>query len=90
MVAATIFPKNFVSHHTTNIVVKHFDRRVVPKDESTGALLHSADFAISYYHPSPVHIMRNGRVHIDLSTHYSLEEGQGKMLKSFGLILNIV
>ena len=64
-----------------NIVVKHFDRRVVRRDESTGALVHSADFANTYYHPSPVHIMRkkpvfDGRVHIDLSTYHSLDEDQ--------------
>ena len=78
-----------------NIVVKHFDRRVVRRDESTGALVHSADFANTYYHPSPVHIMRknpvfDGRVHIDLSTYHSLDEGQREMLKAFGLIVNIV
>ena len=38
-----------------NIVVKHFDRRVERRDESTGALVHSADFANTYYHPSPEH-----------------------------------
>ena len=94
MVAATIFPKKFrQSPH--NIVVKHFDRRVVRRDESTRALGHSADFSNTYYHPSPVHIMRkdpvfDGRVHVDLSTYHSLEEGQREMLKAFGLIVNIV
>ena len=78
-----------------NIVVKHFDRRVVRRDESRGALGHSADFSNTYYHPSPVHIMRkvpvfDGRVHVDLSTYHSLEEGQREMLKAFGLIVNIV
>ena len=94
MVAATIFPKKFrQSPH--NIVVKYFDRRVVRRDESRGALGHSADFSNTYYHPSPVHIMRkdpvfDGRVHVDLSTYHSLEEGQREMLKAFGLIVNIV
>ena len=78
-----------------NTVVKHFDHRVVRKDESTGALVHSADFANTYYHPGPVHIMRknpvfDGRVHIDLSTYHSLDEGQREMLKAFGLIVNVV
>ena len=77
------------------IVVKHFDRRVVRRDESTGALVHSADFVNTYYHPSPAHIMRknpvfDGRVHIDLSTYHSLDEGQREMLKALGLIVNIV
>ena len=40
------------------IMIKHFDRRVVRRDASTGAMVHSADFANTYYHPSPVHIMR--------------------------------
>ena len=70
-----------------NTVVKHFDHRVVRKDESTGALVHSADFANTCYHPGPVHIMRknpvfDGRVHIDLSTYHSLDEGQREMLKA--------
>ena len=55
------------------IMIKHFDRRVVRRDASTGAMVHSADFANTYYHPSPVHIMRkktcfDGRVHIELSS----------------------
>ena len=63
--------------------------------ESTGALVHSADFANTYYHPSPVHIMRknpvfDGRVHIDLSTYHSLDEDQREMLKGSGLIVNII
>ena len=41
MVAATIFPKKF-RQPPHNIVVKHFDRRVVRRDENTGALVHSA------------------------------------------------
>ena len=78
-----------------NIVVKHFDRRVVCRDESTGALVHSADFANTYYHPSPVHIMRknavfDGRVHINLSTYHSLDKDQREMLKWSGLIVNII
>ena len=32
----------------------------------------------------------DGRVHVDLSTYHSLEEGQREMLKAFGLIVNIV
>ena len=30
------------------------------------------------------------RVHIDLTTYHSLDEGQREMLKAFGLIVNIV
>ena len=33
---------------------------------------------------------RDGRVHVDLSTYHSLEEGQREILKAFGLIVNIV
>ena len=32
----------------------------------------------------------DGRVHIDLSTYHSLDEGQREMLKAFGLIVNVV
>ena len=59
------------------------------------ALVHSADFANIYYHPSPVQIMRKNpvfdcRVHIDPSAYHSLDEGQREMLKVFGLIMNSV
>ena len=39
-----------------NIVVKHVDRRVVRRDDNTGALVYSTDFTNTYYHPSPAHI----------------------------------
>ena len=57
--------------------------------------MRSVYFANTYYHPSPVHIMRknpvfDGRVHIDLSTYHSLDEDQREMLKGSGLIVNII
>ena len=79
-----------------SIVINHFERRVVRRDECTGALVHSEDLVNTYYHPSPVHIMRkkkpafDGRVHIDLGTYHSLDEGQRENMKVFGLIVNIV
>ena len=78
-----------------NIVVKHFDRRVVRRDEITGILVHSTDFANTYYHPSAAHIKRknplfDGRVNIALSYYHSLNEGQREVLDTFGLIINIV
>ena len=59
------------------------------------ALVHSADFANIYYHPSPVHIMRKNpvfdcRVHIDPSAYHSLDEGQREMQKVSELIVNSV
>ena len=79
MVAVTIFAKNFVSNHTTSWSSTSTVGYVcmVRKDESTGALVHSADFANTYYYPSPVHIMRknpvfDGRIHIDLRTYHYL------------------
>lgn len=44
------------------IVIKHFDRQVVRRDESTGALVHSADFTKPYYHCSSVHITRKKKL----------------------------
>ena len=78
-----------------NLVVKHFDRRVVRRDESTGALVHSADFANTYHHSCPAHIKRknpvfDGRVHIDLTTYHSLNESQKQILKALELIIDIV
>ena len=35
-----------------NIVVKHWDRRVVRRDDNTGALVYSTDFTNTYYHPT--------------------------------------
>ena len=78
-----------------NIVVKHVDRRQVRRVDNTGALVYSTDLTNTYYHPSPVQIMRknpvfDGREHIDFSTYYSLDESQKEMLKEHGLIVNIV
>ena len=63
-----------------NIVVKHVDRRVVRRDDNTGALVYSTDFTSTYYHPNPAHIRRKnpvfvGRVLIDFGTYQSLDEG---------------
>ena len=78
-----------------NIVVKHVDRRVVRRDDNTGALVYSTDFTNTYYHPNPTHIRRknpvfDGRVLIDLGTYQSLDEGQREKLKEHGLVVNIV
>ena len=78
-----------------NIVVKHVDRRVVHRDDNTGALVYSKDFTNTYYHPNPEHIRRkkpvfDGRVLIKLCTYQSLDEGQREMLKEHGLVVNIV
>ena len=77
-----------------NIVVKHVDRRVVRRDDNTGALVYSTDFTNTYYHPNPAHIRRknpvfDGRVLIDLNTYQALDEGQKEMLKEHGLVVNI-
>ena len=69
-----------------NIVVKHVDRRVVRRDDNTGALVYSTDFTNTCYHPNPAHIRRknpvfDGRVLIDLGTYQSLDEGQKEILK---------
>ena len=78
-------------------MVKHVDRRVVRRDDNTGALVHSTDFTNTYYHPNPAHIRRknpvfdrDGRVLIDLGTYQSLDEGQREMLKEHRLVVNIV
>ena len=78
-----------------NIVVKHVDRRVVRRDDNTGALVYSTDFTNTYYHPNPAHIRRknpvfDGRVLIDLGTYQSLDEGQKEILKEHELVVNIV
>ena len=38
-----------------NIVVRHMDRRVIRKNEQTGQLVHSSEYANTYYHPHPTH-----------------------------------
>jgi len=39
-----------------NIMVKHVDRRVVCRDDNTGALVYSADFTNTYYRSNPAHL----------------------------------
>ena len=78
-----------------NIVVKHVDRRVVRRDDNTGALVYSTDFTNTYYHLNPAHIRRknpvfDGHVLIDLNTYQTLDECQMEMLKEHGLVVNIV
>ena len=78
-----------------NIVVKHVDRRVVRRDDNTGALVHSTDFTNTCYHLNPAHIRRknpvfDGHVLIDLNTYQTLDERQMEMLKEHGLVVNIV
>ena len=89
-----MFAENF-RQPSHNIVVKHVDRRVVRRDDNTGALVYSIDFTNTYYHPNPAHIRRknpvfDGRVLIDLGTYQSLDEGQREMLKEHGLVVDIV
>jgi len=57
-----------------NIVVKHVDRRVVRRDDNTGALVYSTDNTNTYYHLNPAPIKRknpvfDGRVLIHLGTY---------------------
>ena len=78
-----------------NIVVKDVDRRVVRRDDNTGALVYSTDFTNAYYHLNPAHIGRknpvfDGHVLIDLNTYQTLDECQMEMLKEHGLVVNIV
>ena len=76
-------------------MVKHVDRRVVRREDNTGALVYSTDFTNTSYHPNPAHIRRknpvfDGRVLIDLGTYQSLDEGQKEILKEHGLVVVIV
>ena len=95
MVAATILLKNFVSHHTTSWSSTSTVWWYAGARAHAGALVHSVDFANTYSHSNPGHIMRinpvfDVRVHIYPSTFHSLDEGQREMLEAFGLIVNIV
>lgn len=76
-------------------MVKHVDRRVVSRDDNTGALVYSTDFTNTYYHPNPTQIRRknpvfDGHLLIDRRTYQSLDEDQREMLKEHGLVVNIV
>ena len=67
-------------------MVKHVDRRVVRRDDNTGALVYSTDFTNAYYHLNPAYIRRknpvfDGHVLIDLNTCQTLDEWQIEMLK---------
>lgn len=80
--------QNFVTKYRTppdNIVIKHVDKRVVGRDERTGNILYSADYANTYYHPIPSHIQRKnplftGLVYVSLQLYTTLEEGQQRVL----------
>ena len=89
-----------VCRKISSATTQHRDQALRPSGGAQGREhrsidAHSADFAKTYYHPSPVHIMRkkpvsDGRVRIDLCTYHSIDEGQMEMLKAYGLIVNIV
>ena len=94
MVAATIFPKNFVSHHTAS----GLSTSSVGRYAGTSA---QERWYVAKNWPTLItipilYIMRkkkpafDGRVHIDLGTYHSLDEGQREKMKVFGLIVNIV
>lgn len=55
-------------NHPYNIIVKHIDRRVMRKDNLTGALIYSTDFSNTYYHPSSEHIRRKNPLFISTKT----------------------
>ena len=50
-----------------NLVVKHVDRRVTGKNDHTGQLLYSRDFANTYYHLVKSHIQRRNPVFFHLN-----------------------
>jgi hypothetical protein len=45
-----------------NVLVKHFDRRVIKRNEQNGQLLYSTAFSNTYYHPNSDHIKRKNPV----------------------------
>ena len=72
-----------------NVVVKHIDRRVMRRDQATGALVYSPDYTNTYYHPSFAHIQRknpmfDGQVFIESAVYRALG-----VLKQYDLNINI-
>ena len=45
-----------------NLIVRHFDRRVVKRSEQTGMLVFSNNYSNTYYHLLKLHIMRRNPV----------------------------
>ena len=77
-----------------NVVVKHIDRRVMRRDQATGALVYSPDYTNTYYHPSFAHIQRknpmfDGQVFIESAVYRALGVNQIEVLKQYDLNINI-
>ena len=73
-----------------NLVLKHVDRRITGKSNTTGRLLYSNDFSNTYYHLNAAHAQKkypffNGLVYITSTLHRSLDHGQQTQLYSCGL-----
>ena len=74
-----------------HLVVKHLDRRVLGKNNTTGQLLYSNDYFNTYCHLSVSHIQRKknpvfpGIVHISSVLYYSLDTEQRNYLASSGV-----
>ena len=82
-------------NHPCNIIVKHAVRRVMRKDNLTGALIYSTDFSNTYYHPSSEHIRWQNPLFIGLVRLSSnllalLSPAQKQVLERYNLNIHII
>ena len=70
-----------------NLVIRHFDRRFIRRDESTGQPVFSVDFKNTYYHLDVSHVRRknpyfDGKVTVFIEQYHSFESAQNARISS--------
>ena len=69
------------------MVIRHFDRRFIRRDESTGQPVFSVDFKNTYYHLDVSHVRRknpyfDGKVTVSIEQYHSFDSAQNARISS--------
>ena len=78
-----------------NVVIKHFDRRFIRRDQASGQPIYSIDFQNTYYHLDRMHVRRknplfNDTVQVSIELYQSLDSAQSDYVSASGLQINLV
>ena len=70
-----------------NVVIRHFDRRFIRRDESTGQPVFFVDFKNTYYHLDVSHVRRknpyfDGKVTVSIEQYHSFDSAQNARISS--------
>ena len=70
-----------------NVVIRHFDRRFIRRDESTGQPVFSVDFKNTYYHLDVSHVRRKNpyfddKVTVSIEQYHSFDSAQNARISS--------